>query len=126
MHGYGKLYYPTGDLAYEGEFFANEFHGKGKVYNDQVEEVGGGGGGGGFDWRDFDKLGEGWVSYEGYFRGDQRSGVGRLKLANGEVFEGEFKDDRVEGEGRFYTNTGELIMGYWKNSKFVGGGAHDT
>ena len=37
MHGYGKLYYnDDGLLAYEGEFFANEFHGKGRVFNDQV------------------------------------------------------------------------------------------
>ena len=35
MHGYGLLFYSSGQLAYEGEWFEDEFHGKGRVYNDK-------------------------------------------------------------------------------------------
>lgn len=34
MHGWGKLYYEGGKLAYEGNWHQDEFHGFGKVYND--------------------------------------------------------------------------------------------
>jgi hypothetical protein len=34
MHGYGKLFYTNKKIAYEGEWFLDQFHGKGKVYND--------------------------------------------------------------------------------------------
>jgi antitoxin component YwqK of YwqJK toxin-antitoxin module len=33
MHGFGRLYYPNGKIAYEGGWKNNEFYGKGKVYN---------------------------------------------------------------------------------------------
>jgi antitoxin component YwqK of YwqJK toxin-antitoxin module len=34
MDGWGKLYYEGGKLAYEGNWSEDEFHGFGKVYND--------------------------------------------------------------------------------------------
>jgi len=37
MNGYGKLYYDSGELAYEGHWYHDEFHGRGKVYNDSCE-----------------------------------------------------------------------------------------
>lgn len=33
MEGYGKLYYQSGKLAYEGEWKADQFTGKGILYN---------------------------------------------------------------------------------------------
>jgi len=33
MHGEGKLFYPSGRMAYEGSFKYDKFHGKGKLYN---------------------------------------------------------------------------------------------
>ena len=35
MHGYGILYYSNGKIAYEGEWNEDEFHGIGKVYNQE-------------------------------------------------------------------------------------------
>ena len=35
MNGYGTLFYPNGKIAYEGEWKVDNFHGKGKVYNDE-------------------------------------------------------------------------------------------
>jgi hypothetical protein len=36
MNGYGKLYYQNGDLAYEGYWKNNLFHGRGKVFNENI------------------------------------------------------------------------------------------
>ena len=51
MHGFGKLYYSNGKMAYEGEWFIDQFHGKGKVYNDIPTEIDGM-----FDFKNFDGL----------------------------------------------------------------------
>ena len=56
-----------------------------------------------------------WESYEGDFFDDQKSGRGKLKLWNGEVFIGEFKEDQVNGVGKYYRLTGEIISGKWLN-----------
>jgi hypothetical protein len=33
MNGFGKLYYKSGKIAYEGYWLLDEFHGFGKLYN---------------------------------------------------------------------------------------------
>jgi hypothetical protein len=33
MNGFGKLYYQSDKLAYEGEWLNDQFHGRGKLYN---------------------------------------------------------------------------------------------
>lgn len=40
MTGFGKLFYDNGILAYEGQWYKDEFHGRGKVYNDSAIELG--------------------------------------------------------------------------------------
>ena len=35
MNGFGKLFYESGSLAYEGMWFMDEFHGRGKIFNDE-------------------------------------------------------------------------------------------
>ncbi len=55
MDGFGKLFYPDGSLAYEGEWKNNAFNGKGKVFNEeplQLEKD--------FDYRNFDLLQDHW------------------------------------------------------------------
>jgi hypothetical protein len=77
MHGFGKLYYSTDKLAYEGEWFLDQFHGKGKVYNDDpipIIDT--------FDCADFDQLGERWKRYEGELICDSKEGKGKLVLSN--------------------------------------------
>ena len=34
MNGHGKLYYESGKIAYNGMWYKDEFHGRGKIYND--------------------------------------------------------------------------------------------
>ena len=111
MHGNGKLYYANGKLAYEGEWYMDEFHGFGKVFNDNCliqEEM--------FDYRDFNQLDEQWQYYEGSLVSDSKEGFGKIVLGNGEHYEGYFSSDRLNGEGKFTRKDGEVIQGIWKDS----------
>lgn len=69
MHGFGRLFYPSGKIAYEGSWRNNEFSGHGKVYNDLPKEMNHP-----FDFTDFNQLGEEWIYYEGNLYQDQRQG----------------------------------------------------
>lgn len=51
MHGYGKLFYPNNKIAYQGDWYIDQFHGFGKVYNDQPSQIVGS-----FDYTDFDSI----------------------------------------------------------------------
>lgn len=78
MHGFGKLYYSNGALAYEGFWDSNQFNGKGKVHSlapTQLLST--------FDCRDFGLLQDEWVTYEGELVRDQKEGWGELILSNG-------------------------------------------
>lgn len=72
-----------------------------------------------YDYRDFNNLNSAWLYYDGMFDYDKRTGLGTLKLSNGEIFEGCFEDDVIEGPGKFYTIDGEVVEGTWKQSKLV-------
>ena len=60
MHGYGRLYYENGNIAYEGQFVNDEFEGVGQVYNNQPERLLGS-----FNYRDFTDLSNKWIYYQG-------------------------------------------------------------
>ncbi len=77
MQGYGRLYYANGQLAYQGDWFQDEFHGQGKVYNDNPAILDGP-----FDYNDFNQLEEQWVFYEGGLASDVKQGLGKIKLQN--------------------------------------------
>lgn len=81
MHGYGKLHYENGQVAYEGKWENDEFCGHGRVFNDRPEKLTEP-----FNYRDFADLGEKWIYYEGEFKNDSKHGKGKLRLTNGEVF----------------------------------------
>ena len=61
MNGFGKLYYETGRLAYEGQWYKDEFHGRGKVYNDSPEEILDNS----FDYKNMNGTETCWKYYEG-------------------------------------------------------------
>ena len=65
MDGYAKLYYPNGQLAYQGYWKADSFHGRGKVFNDGVKMLKND-----FDYRDMGYLSEYWLWYDGNFSND--------------------------------------------------------
>ena len=121
MEGYGKLYYQSGKLAYEGEWKADQFKGKGILYNESPEEVFGS-----IDYRSFEDIGEYWTKYEGKngnnlgeFSNDLKDGKGTLYFSNGERFVGEFQEDLAEGWGRYYKRNGEVVEGKWGNNQLL-------
>lgn len=66
MNGYGRLFYQSDKLAYEGEWLDDQFHGLGKLYNEFPQRLAGG-----FDFRNFDDIDEYWEYYEGTFSNTQ-------------------------------------------------------
>lgn len=99
MQGAGKLYYstesPTAEelslgvttLQYEGYFFEDMKHGKGKIYSRQ-----------------------GVLQAEGQFKEDAMTGQGVLYYANGQAsYIGELVQGKKHGRGDFYNEEGKLI-----------------
>ena len=39
MNGYGKIYYDSGVLAYEGLWYQDKIHGRGKLFNDSPQTM---------------------------------------------------------------------------------------
>lgn len=65
MNGFGKLYYQSGKLAYEGYWKNDLFEGQGKLYNEKPKKLDDK-----FDYHNFDGVEEFWESYEGNFKED--------------------------------------------------------
>ncbi|WP_354471085.1 AAA family ATPase [Lysinibacillus parviboronicapiens] len=99
MQGAGRLYYapekPTAEelatgitkLQYEGYFFEDLKHGKGKVYSRQ-----------------------GVLEAEGQFKEDAMTGKGTLYYANGQAkYIGELVNGDKHGRGDFYNEEGKII-----------------
>lgn len=50
MDGYGKLFYPSGRLAYEGYWRSSKFDGYGKLFNENPIYIES------YDYRDFTRI----------------------------------------------------------------------
>lgn len=99
MQGAGKLYYPTESptaeelslgvtaIQYDGYFFEDMKHGKGKIYSRQ-----------------------GNLEAEGQFKEDAMTGQGVLYYANGQAsYKGELVHGKKHGRGDFYNEEGKII-----------------
>ena len=125
MNGIGRLYYETGDIAYEGGFMNNRVQGHGKMHNDKPSRV--------FmgeevvvDHKDLDCIKDNWETFDGTFEKNSKEGLGTWRLLGGHVFVGEFKNDLADGKGIFTygeDGVGELagrkFAGVWKDNKLV-------
>jgi hypothetical protein len=60
MNGHGKLFYESGQLAYDGLWYKDEFHGRGKVYNESPEPLDSS-----FDYTTFQDEEKYWKVYDG-------------------------------------------------------------
>jgi hypothetical protein len=58
MDGFGKLFYQSGKLAYEGEWKTDQFMGKGILYNETPDKLDGD-----FNCTNFDEVDEKWTKY---------------------------------------------------------------
>ena len=60
MNGFGTLCYPNGKIAYEGEWRMDNFHGKGKVYNDEIVQFQGT-----YHYEECEDIDQFWQDYQG-------------------------------------------------------------
>ncbi len=90
-HGYGKHYWPNGELLFEGEWRNDTWH-NGTIYNDVGIKV-----------------------YTGDFRDGDLHGQGKLFYENGKVeYEGQWYSGLQHGQGTMYDETGNIIYsGEW-------------
>lgn len=114
MNGYGKLYYDNGILAYEGQWYQDQFHGRGKVYNDNAATLTSS-----FPYKTFDDYESYWVYYDGKYAiivgdlsHDMKDGYGKLMLSNNESYIGKFQNDLPHGQGHFH-KLDKIIHGIW-------------
>lgn len=117
MDGWGKLFYPSGRLAYEGYWKGGRFDGYGKLFNETPLHIQI------FDYSDFNRIQlpneQGyWKVYQGNMRNDMKQGQGIWILQNGEKYEGQFKLDTVDGQGTFYGKK-ETIHGKWRDNILI-------
>ena len=100
-NGKRKIYYPNGNIKYEGDYMNDKFEGKGILYYENGNK-----------------------HYEGNFVNNKFEGKGIIYYENGDIgYEGDFENDKSEGKGIFYYENG--IKGYegdFVNNKFEGKG----
>ena len=128
MNGVGTYTYSNGDV-YEGEFVNSKKNGHG-VYswaNGSVYEG---------EFVDDLRCGEGTMKictneefqvfeeYVGTYENDMKSGAGRYKWSNGDVYEGEYKDDVCSGKGVMRWANGEVYEGEFKYNTLNGKGKY--
>ncbi|CAD8200737.1 unnamed protein product [Paramecium octaurelia] len=111
--GLGKLINDDNEIIYEGYFFENQYHRTGVLKNQNPQPLTAP-----FNYKDFNKLGNMWVKYDGDFKEGRQDGYGQLTLSNAEIYTGLFKNGEVNGTGVFLTLDGKQIKGKWVNNIF--------
>lgn len=108
--GYGTLWLNKDTKIYEGEWLNNVFHGRGAMYNHEIKNNQD------IDGTNFRALKGGWMSFEGLFNSGMKQGLGKLVLANGDVFVGNFVRDVIHGRGSYTAKGKKAFVGYWKEN----------
>lgn len=109
--GFGVLKDLSNQIIYTGYWKSDTFHGKGKAYNQSVTENS-------LEFhKNFDKVKNCWIWYEGEFKEGMFHGYGTLQLSNGDKFSGYFENNKANGSGNYTFSNGELIVGVWENNK---------
>lgn len=108
--GEAKAEYLNGDI-YKGTFEDGKRHGPGS-YKYYTKE----------------KQGEEEIAFydtfQGYFNGNQKTGMGKMKYKKGGFYHGHFKNGKRDGEGTFKYENGDIYSGQWKDGKRVGEGTY--
>ena len=60
-----------------------------------------------------------WISYQGQFFEDKKSGFGIINFTNGDRFEGRFDNDIVNGSGTYFYQNEKTIQGIWSYNKLI-------
>ena len=107
-NGKGKIYFPNGNIRYDGEIKNFKREGNGKFfYNDGYYYIG--------QFKDNKFHGKGTeynkngnIIYEGDFINGKREGNGKLFTEKGYYYIGQFKDDLLNGKGIQYYKNGNI------------------
>jgi hypothetical protein len=114
--------YTNGD-RYEGEFYANQPHGRGTYFfasGDRYEgefQYGKQNGHGTYFFSSGDR-------YEGQFIADSQSGQGSYHYANGDKYQGEFQSGKQHGRGTYYYASGDRYEGLFVDGTRHGSGVY--
>ena len=111
LEGFGRKFFSSGEVEYEGNFKGNVFHGRGVLYNEKSEKDDGAK----LNPKDLSNIEALWTKYEGEFLEGKKHGDGVLFFVNNEKFEGTFADDKIEGEGKYKPTEGDVVAGVWKD-----------
>jgi hypothetical protein len=85
-NGKGNLYFPDGQIEYEGQFYANLLHGRGVLYSES-----------------------GYIIYHGEFVNGLRAGYGvEYYVSGGVMYQGQWNSDKWNGNGSWHSSIGEL------------------
>merc|ERR1719223_240991 len=117
-HGEGRWVSST--AQYEGQWFNDNMHGRGKhVWADGRKYEGN------FEGGKFNGQGKmSWTSpggtmvYEGNYVDDLKDGQGKFTWADGRSYEGEWSAGNRNGRGIYTNSKGERRAGVWQNNKF--------
>lgn len=108
QQGKGIYYDSHGNTVYEGAFQKGKYEGFGVLRNSFPRYRSDA-----FEYRDFNKLGQQWLVYEGDFRDHMRNGFGTLTLSNKEKLVCHFRDDLPDGVGVFHSVDLKRVNGQW-------------
>ena len=90
--GRGSL--TTDKIYYEGDFYNNLLHGKGKI-----------------------RFLRDGLEYQGTFENGQIEGYGILKWKNGDIYEGQVKGGKMHGYGKYKYSNGKVYKGYFNRGE---------
>eukprot|EP01017_Pseudomicrothorax_dubius_P005778 TRINITY_DN11533_c0_g3_i3.p1 TRINITY_DN11533_c0_g3~~TRINITY_DN11533_c0_g3_i3.p1 ORF type:complete len:544 (+),score=112.92 TRINITY_DN11533_c0_g3_i3:73-1632(+) len=120
-HGFGVQYHTNGTRKYEGLWEDDAYHGLGKFFAKNIEEIPDCGN---MDPRDLSAFRDYLVRYEGHFFRGRMEGTGTLYLPNNQKFVGSFKKGKINGDGLFYRSNGEVVFATWNDNKMEKKGNH--
>jgi len=117
-HGHGTRECATG--SYEGQWEADQQHGRGKqIWNDGRTYEGG------FKYGKFDGQGKmvwhtqkGMLVYEGEYKDDLKHGIGKFAWEDGRCYDGEWQRGMRHGRGKYTNASNQQKIGYWVDDKF--------
>ena len=96
MKRWGKGKWITNKIIYEGDFYNNHIHGKGKI-----------------------KFLKSGIQYIGTFQNDKIDGYGTFKWINGDKYEGEVKNGKMHGKGKYQYKNGKIFEGKFFNGQII-------
>ncbi|KAL6517710.1 hypothetical protein OROMI_033411 [Orobanche minor] len=98
MTGKGKIFWPTSQTTYDGDFSAGYLNGFGTY------------------------IGSDGSIYKGSWKMSSQHGIGRKQYPNSDVYDGCWRQGVREGCGRYGWSNGNMYIGNWKNGKMCGRG----